>query len=563
MAETGTRLQDDGTGPRGQKEVAPAVNRADRDLVALAIGVAAIIMFIGTGANIMPEVVRALQGAGLPPDRLLSNALLLNIALIIFGLRRYRDLVEEVRERRLAEARARELAERDPLTGCLNRRAIASATDELIAGSAARGEHVAFLMIDVDNFKRINDANGHSVGDGVLQVCARRITELLPAGGLLARLGGDEFACVVPFAAGMPEPVEDFARRITAHVARPVRMARGDLEVTVSVGIARSDAQGMVQAKADAQTLLHMADIAMYQAKKAGKNNFCWFDPEMERDLRRRHALEQAMRSALPAGEFVPFYQQQIDIETGRITGFEMLARWDSPRFGEVGPEEFIALAEECGLIDELSDRLLRQALRDARDWDPSLTLAVNISPVQLRDPWFAQKLLKLLVETNFPPERLEVEITETCLHDNIAQVRTLLASLKNQGITISLDDFGSGYSSLAQLQSLPFDRLKIDRAFVTPMSGCADSATIVRVITSLGEGLGLPVTAEGVESAEIAAQLRELGNLHAQDYLYGRPESAAATLERLVELGLARSTVDETGTAAETPRPTPLSDVA
>lgn len=563
MAETGTRLQDDGTGPRGQKEVAPAVNRADRDLVALAIGVAAIIMFIGTGANIMPEVVRALQGAGLPPDRLLSNALLLNIALIIFGLRRYRDLVEEVRERRLAEARARELAERDPLTGCLNRRAIASATDELIAGSAARGEHVAFLMIDVDNFKRINDANGHSVGDGVLQVCARRITELLPAGGLLARLGGDEFACVVPFAAGMPEPVEDFARRITAHVARPVRMARGDLEVTVSVGIARSDAQGMVQAKADAQTLLHMADIAMYQAKKAGKNNFCWFDPEMERDLRRRHALEQAMRSALPAGEFVPFYQQQIDIETGRITGFEMLARWDSPRFGEVGPEEFIALAEECGLIDELSDRLLRQALRDARDWDPSLTLAVNISPVQLRDPWFAQKLLKLLVETNFPPERLEVEITETCLHDNIAQVRTLLASLKNQGITISLDDFGSGYSSLAQLQSLPFDRLKIDRAFVTPMSGCADSATIVRVITSLGEGLGLPVTAEGVESAEIAAQLRELGNLHAQGYLYGRPESAAATLERLVELGLARSTVDETGTAAETPRPTPLSDVA
>lgn len=563
MAETGTRLQDDGTGPRGQKEVAPAVNRADRDLVALAIGVAAIIMFIGTGANIMPEVVRALQGAGLPPDRLLSNALLLNIALIIFGLRRYRDLVEEVRERRLAEARARELAERDPLTGCLNRRAIASATDELIAGSAARGEHVAFLMIDVDNFKRINDANGHSVGDGVLQVCARRITELLPAGGLLARLGGDEFACVVPFAAGMPEPVEDFARRITAHVARPVRMVRGDLEVTVSVGIARSDAQGMVQAKADAQTLLHMADIAMYQAKKAGKNNFCWFDPEMERDLRRRHALEQAMRSALPVGEFVPYYQQQIDIETGRITGFEMLARWDSPRFGEVGPEEFIALAEECGLIDELSDRLLRQALRDARDWDPSLTLAVNISPVQLRDPWFAQKLLKLLVETNFPPERLEVEITETCLHDNIAQVRTLLASLKNQGITISLDDFGSGYSSLAQLQSLPFDRLKIDRAFVTPMSGCADSATIVRVITSLGEGLGLPVTAEGVESAEIAAQLRELGNLHAQGYLYGRPESAAATLERLVELGLARSTVDETGPAAETPRPTPLSDVA
>ncbi|MBC2650599.1 putative bifunctional diguanylate cyclase/phosphodiesterase [Novosphingobium aerophilum] len=540
--------------PADQPVVARSVSRADRDLMALAIGVAAIIMFIGTGANVMPDVVQALQGVGLPPDRLLSNALLLNIALIIFGLRRYRDLQEEVRERRMAEERARELAEHDPLTGCLNRRAIASATDALIAGSAERGEHVGFLMIDVDNFKRINDANGHSVGDNVLQACAARIADLLPARGLLARLGGDEFACVVPFAAGMPEPVEDFARRITLHVARPVPIGHLELEVTVSVGIARSDAH----AEANAQALLHMADIAMYQAKKTGKNNHCWFDPAMEKDLRERHELETALRAAIPAGEFVPYYQQQIDIETGRITGFEMLARWNSPHYGHIGPEQFIAIAEEIGVIDDLSEGLIRQALRDAREWDPSITLAINVSPVQLRDPWFAQKLIKLLVEANFPASRLEVEITETCLHDNIQQVRTLIASLKNQGMTVSLDDFGSGYSSLAQLQSLPFDRLKIDRSFVSPMSGCTDSATIVRVISSLGEGLGLPITAEGVESAEIARQLRDLGNMHAQGYLYGRPESGSETLARLADMGLTAKT-----RPTERHQRPPLSDVA
>nr|WP_246438592.1 EAL domain-containing protein [Novosphingobium piscinae] len=518
----------------------------------------------------MPVVVRALQGAGLPPDRLLTNALLLNIALIIFGLRRYRDLVEEVRERRLAETRARELADHDPLTGCLNRRAIARATDDLIAGSSARGEEVGFLMIDVDNFKRINDANGHSVGDGVLQVCARRIAELLPPRGLLARLGGDEFACVVPFAAGRPEPVEDFARRIAQHVARPVPVTRGELEVTVSVGIARSDALGD-QDVLDAQALLHKAGIAMYQAKKAGKNNHRWFDPAMERDLRDRHALERALRSGIAAGDFVPYYQQQIDIATGRITGFEMLARWQSERYGHIGPEDFIPLAEEIGVIGDLSERLIRQALHDAREWDPALTLAVNISPLQLRDPWFAQRLLKLLIESNFPPHRLELEVTETCLHENLAQVRSLLVSLRNQGITISLDDFGSGYSSLSQLQSLPFDRLKIDRAFVSPMTGCAESATIVRAISSLGEGLGLPVTAEGVESAEIAAELRELGNLQAQGYLYGRPESAEQTRARLAALGLIASPAlpapaapDAAAPAGTAPGPAdPLSDVA
>jgi len=516
-----------------------SVNRAGRDVLALGIAMAAIIMFIGQGGNLMPQVVRSLAGVGLPPDRLLSNALILNIALIIFGLRRYRDLTDEVRERRRAENKARELAEKDPLTGLFNRRSIAPATDQLLAQCVTTGEQVAFVMIDIDNFKLINDARGHSTGDAILQVCAQRIQALLPEHGLAARLGGDEFACVVPFHAHRIERIDEFAAQLTSDVARPVELDGVSVEVTVSVGISRSDATGDPARPVDAQELLHMADVAMYQAKRAGKNRYFWFERPMEHELRFRSELEQAMRSGIPRGEFVPYYEQQIDLTSGRIIGFEMLARWHSPTFGQVGPEVFIPVAEEIGVIAEMSERLIRQALADAREWNPELRLAVNISPIQLRDPWFAQKLLKLLVEANFPPSRLEIEITESALHDNVGLVRTLITSLKNQGVSVSLDDFGSGYSSLAQLRSLPFDRLKIDRSFVTAMPDSRDSATIVQAITSLGEGLGLPITAEGVENAEVAAELQRLGQFNAQGYHYGRPETAEQTRERLAELGM------------------------
>lgn len=539
---------------------APGVNRADRDVLVLGIGIAAIIMFVGTGGNVMPQVVRSLHGIGLPPDRLLSNALLLNIALIIFGLRRYRDLTAEVHERRRAEKTARELAETDPLTGCLNRRSIGPATDRLLEACAERGEIVAFVMIDIDNFKRINDANGHSAGDRMLQQCASRIGELLPERGLLARLGGDEFACVVPFHAATVGRIDDFAERITREAARPVTLDNLAMEVTVSVGIARSDSAADPDRPVDAQELLHMADVAMYQAKKAGKSRYCWFERPMESELRFRNELEQAIRAGVQAGEFTPYYEQQIDLQTGQIAGFEMLARWNSARFGPVGPEVFIPVAEEIGVIAELSEALIRQALVDAKDWDPRLTLSVNISPVQMRDPWFAQKLLKLLVEANFPPNRLEVEITETCVHENIALVRSLITSLKNQGVAISLDDFGSGYSSLAQLRSLPFDRLKIDRSFVTAMPGSRDNITIVEAITSLGEGLGLPITAEGVETAEVVAELQRLGQFMAQGYLYGRPETADQTRERLAALGLLASRRED---GPELAGSAPLSGVA
>jgi len=511
--------------------------RTGRDVIVLGVAMAAIIMFVGTGGSVMPKVVRSLQGIGVPPDRLLSSALLLNIALIIFGWRRYRDLTDEVRERSRAEAHARLLAETDPLTGCLNRRSVGSAADALRTACAARGEQIAFVMIDLDNFKRLNDCNGHAAGDAVLRETAHRARTAIPDNALISRLGGDEFACVIPFDPSRPEIIEGIAADLVERICAPVNADGALIDgVTVSIGLARSDFA--TNGPVSAQDLLHMADIAMYQAKNAGKNRYYWFERQMESELRYRSELESGIRSGIGAGEFVPFYEPQVDIASGQISGFEMLARWQSPAFGLVKPEVFIPIAEEIGVIAELSESLIRTALQDARDWDPSLTLSVNISPIQLRDPWFAQKLLKLLIEARFPANRLEIEITESCLHENIGLVRTLITSLKNQGVRISLDDFGTGYSSLAQLRSLPFDRIKIDRSFIGSLGENHESRTIVEAISSLGAGLGLPITAEGVETEAILDELRKLGQFKAQGYHYGRPASGDDIFRQLASLG-------------------------
>ena len=519
-----------------QSERRGPLARADRDIVTFGIAITAIIMFVGTGGSVLPQVMRMLNGTGAAPDKLLTNAMLLNIALVIFGWRRYRELTVEVRERRRAEGQARELAETDPLTGCLNRRSIGPATDELVERSRARGEALAYMMIDLDNFKQINDVNGHVAGDAILREAARRISVAVPDGALVARFGGDEFAVVLPFDPRSPERVDAIAATLIETVCAPVDADGTSIETTISVGVAVDFGSLDITSGAD---MLHKADIAMYHAKKHGRNRAANFEPAMENELRVRSELATAIRLGVPAGEFVPFYEKQVDLASGELVGFEMLARWKSEKFGGIGPELFIPVAEEIGVIGALSESVIAQALRDARGWNPKLSLSVNISPVQLRDPWFAQKLLRMLVEANFPANRLEVEITESCLHEDMGLVRSLISSLKNQGIKISLDDFGTGYSSLAQLQSLPFDSIKIDRSFVSNLTTSMESATIVEAITSLGRGLGLPITAEGIESPEVLEQLQSLGRFKGQGYLYGKPQSAAETADQLAQLDL------------------------
>lgn len=511
------------------------LGKAERDIITLGIAVAAIILFVGTGGRILPEVVRSFLGQGGRPDFVLVNALLLNIALIIFGWRRYRELTKEIADRRRAEEKAKKLAETDPLTGCLNRRSMAKITQDLCAKSRKTSTGVAMIIIDIDNFKQINDMHGHSVGDATLVEVSSRIRQSLPPAGALARLGGDEFAVIVPYIQDTNEGVDDLAARLCKVASKSMNLDGVTIDVTVSAGIATiytgKDDAGE---KSDPESLSHRADIAMYNAKKQGKNRFSIFEPSMEDEVRFRNELEVGVRRGIERGEFVPYYEQQVDIETSELVGFEMLARWHSPELGVISPEIFIAVAEEIGAIGKLSEQLIAQAFIDAREWDPSITLSVNISPVQMRDPWFAQKLVKLMVEKQFPPHRLEVEVTESCLHDNIGMVRSTISSLRNQGVMVSLDDFGTGYSSLSQLRTLEFDRLKIDRSFVAELSEEEACSKIVDAIVSLGNGLDMTITAEGIEDEKVLETLKGLGKFKGQGFHYGQPETAAQVRKRL-----------------------------
>ena len=530
------------------------LGKAERDLVALGIATAAIILFVATGGSVLPKAINAVLNGGIAPDHLLVNALLLNVVLVIFGWRRYRELQLEIAERRRAEEMARELAETDPLTNCLNRRSMLTVTDTLRNRANARGLAVAYCMIDLDNFKQINDMHGHSVGDAVLVELTRRITGELPKDARLARLGGDEFAFVTPFDPNNRDRIDDLVIRLYERISLPFEVRDITIDATVSIGVSSDhDEHGFNPDLANSDALMQRADIAMYNAKKQGKNRYFWFEPTMENELRFRNELETGIRRGLANHEFVPFYEQQVDVETGELVGFEMLARWRSEQMGFVSPEIFIPIAEEIGLITELSDQLMNQAFNDAKAWHPSITLSINVSPIQLRDPWFAQKLLKLLVKHNFPPHRLEVEITESCLHENVGMVRSIITSLRNQGVQISLDDFGTGYSSLEQLRTLPFDRLKIDRSFVKELKNPNRNSTIVDAIVSLGRGLELPLTAEGIEDEDILAALKSMGKLKGQGYFYGKPETAEEVIQRLAMVGKLAKSDAESPTKNET----------
>jgi predicted signal transduction protein with EAL and GGDEF domain len=279
---------------------------------------------------------------------------------------------------------------------------------------------------------------------------------------------------------------------------------------------------------------LRRSDIAMYAAKRGGRNCSVWFDKEMERELFDRTRLESEIRTGIAEGEFVPFFQPQINLETGQLTGFEVLARWNSPALGLLEPDSFMTAAEGSGLIGALSMSVMKQALVESRDWPANLKIAVNISPVQFRDPKLAERILKVLTEANFPPQRLEIEITETALLEDQDMALAIVESLKNVGVTISLDDFGTGYASLSQLQSLPFDRIKIDKSFVSALLADPQSSAIVNSITTLGKALQLPITAEGVESGEIKDMLSEMGCAEAQGWLFGKAVPADKVRELL-----------------------------
>ena len=517
-----------------------------KDVIAGGIMIAAMILFVGTGGSVLSDFVLKLQGVG-DTDNVMVSALLLNIALIIFGWRRYRELMAEMGERMAAEDRANELAVTDPLTGLANRRAVTERAAEMLLSARKQNLQIAFLMLDLDEFKRINDLYGHDAGDAVLKEVAARMKTVAPDDALLARLGGDEFGCAILFDGADMKSVEQLAGQLVEAMAQPARHDSMELDTTSSVGISWSES-----GSESVEILMRRADIAMYVAKRLGKDRFAWFEPGMEEELRTRNEVELAMRRGIPLGEFIPYFEPQIDLASGELIGFEMLARWMHDGL-VVEPDTFILIAEETALIESLSFSIMEQAFVEAREWPAHISLSVNISPVQLRDPWLAQKLVKLLTETGFPAKRLEVEITESSLFDNLALAQTIVASLKNQGIRVALDDFGTGYSSLAHLRALPFDRIKIDKSFVMSLSESNDSVAIVKAIIGLGESLGLPVTAEGIEFASVAETVREMGAHRGQGYGYGRPVGALGARKLLGEHGMPIVTAAQRETTAPT----------
>lgn len=483
---------------------------------------AAVILLIGTGTQSMRLVTDVAHEVTHSPQ-IISISLILNVALILLGWQRYRALENEVEYRRDSERAAREVAEIDPLTGLFNRRAFYERAEPMLARWRAADQTVGVLVVDLDSFKNLNDLFGHPEGDETLRATAERMLAVLPADHLLARIGGDEFAIVLPIPQGYFSSLDMVGNALVEALAAPVNIAGVEVPVSASVGGA-IDSSG-----ADPLALMFKrADDAMYAAKGRGRCRYCGFTPDMAKAMAEREDLELQLRRALLSGDLYPVYEPLVDLKTGQTHGYEMLARWTCAGRGEIPPLTFIPLAEEAGLIGALTEQLMQRAMLDALSWPAHVMLSVNVSPVQLRDPWFAQKIVKSLSETGFPGARLTIEITESALVDNLEMVRSTFTSLRNQGVRIALDDFGTGYSSIARLRELPFDSVKIDRAYISKLGSDQEAASVAEAVLQLSHSLGLPVVAEGVEDASVAAELSRLDCASAQGRLYGRSMNAA-----------------------------------
>jgi diguanylate cyclase (GGDEF)-like protein len=489
-----------------------AIHIASSHLITSGATIAAILMFVGLGSQVLPP---AFGVARLPADSTLAVALLLNIALILFGWRRSKDLKTALEAYEQAERQAERNANTDPMTGLANRRELVRTLGEALEAKRAG----VLLLLDLDHFKRVNDLHGHLAGDHVLETVAEALIQAAPKAACCARIGGDEFAVLLD--GESDRAAEKVAEAILGRLAAPVFAGGAQLQVSASIGLAST------RKLSKEEDVLRQSDVALYAAKRAGRSQFAWFDRELERELTERLAMEEDMRFGIKAGEFVPFFQPLIDLATRDLVGFETLARWRSPKRGLLEAEQFMEVAESTGLIGPLTMTVIEQALKDARTWPANLKIAVNISPVQFRDPQLAEQIIKLLTETGFPASRLEIEITEASLLEDRTQVITIIQSLKNLGVSVSLDDFGTGYASLAQVNSLPVDRIKIDKSFISTIVKSEQTAAIVGTIASLGHTLNVPITAEGVESEQVRNALKQFGCSEAQGWLFGRAVSA------------------------------------
>ena len=438
--------------------------------------------------------------------------------------------LRDVTERRAMEERLRHQAFHDGLTGLANRSLFEDRVSHALDRSRRSGAGVAVLFVDIDDFKTVNDSLGHAVGDQLLSEVAQRVALALRAGDTAARLGGDEFAVLLEAAgAGTASEV---AERILAALAEPVVIEARALSVGASIGVACA-----APAECDAAALLRGADIAMYAAKSSGKRRYAIFRDEMLAAVRERLDMREALREALDRGELSLRYQPVVTLADERIVSLEALLRWERPDGDVVGPERFVGLAEESGLIVPIGRWVLHEACAALAGWQhaaPGLRMAVNISSVQLADPQLLDDVAAAIASSGIRPGELTLELTESALAANDAAAR--LAALRGLGVEIAVDDFGTGYSSLSYLRRLEIDCVKIDRSFVAGISSRGQDAALVRSIVELAHALDLQVIAEGIEVAGEADVLRESGCRHGQGFLFAGPQSVAAITRRLGE---------------------------
>jgi diguanylate cyclase (GGDEF)-like protein len=435
-----------------------------------------------------------------------------------------------------SEQRLRYLALHDSLSGLPNRNFFGERLEDIIAETRQGGTPNAVFYVDLDHFKDVNDTLGHPIGDELIRNVTARLRGTVHPEDLVARLGGDEFAVITPV---MPETgaLESASNRIIAALCAPYSIGGHTIVIGASIGIAVIDARF----DGGAAEIMRFADIALYRAKNEGRNRACIYDAAMDADLSLRKSLESDLRHAIETDQLRVLYQPMVSASGERLVGVEALARWRHPQRGDIEPSTFIPIAEHSGLIVELGERVLRRACIDGKAW-PGVTVSVNVSPLQFRRTDFVETVEHALKDTGFDPSRLELELTESTLLGNVETAEASMHRLKALGVQLALDDFGTGYSSLAYLRRFPFDKLKIDRSFVRSIERAPDAAAIVHAIVSLGRGLGMKVTAEGVETAEQQLFLRAAGVHSMQGYRFGKAVSAANVSVRLATPGIYRS---------------------
>ena len=462
------------------------------------------------------------------PDGLWSAAAFL--ALVLFAVLILVHVGRVARAVADGHARADHDANHDALSGLPNRALFTDRLDAALARVARDKACLAVLCLDLDRFKDINDRFGHDGGDAVIRAVGRRLSDLLRGADTLARFGGDEFA-ILQTDVRSPQDVEALARRILEALRQPVELTDGVLHIGVSIGIALAPTDGV-----ERDHLMRLADVALYRAKQEGRGRYAFFEQRMDETLKLTRLVEDDLRAAIERDELELHYQPQVSPDGGRILGVEALVRWNHPARGRIQPGEFIAIAEERGLVAPLGEWVLRRACRDAAAW-PGVTVAVNVSPVQFRGGDFVATVARILAEESFDASRLELELTEGVLVADEDGAENAMMDLRALGVRLALDDFGTGYSSLIYLRRFAFDKIKIDRSFLESMETTGESAILVHSVVHLGRALGLTVTAEGVETEEQHRFLQAVGCHELQGYLFSKPVPAA-DISRLLGLG-------------------------